>query len=97
GILQNPPSAAISTSSTIDRRRRILKGGVVGEDKGNGLAGLRELADRFEIFALEADLGSQKKTLWTGNRVDRERGRHSQSIEPSRPTRAAVLQSPIRA
>jgi len=62
--LQNPPSAAISTSSTIDRRRLILKGGAVGEDKGNGLAGLRELADRFEIFAVETDRGSQKKTLF---------------------------------
>jgi hypothetical protein len=39
---------------TIDRWRRILKGGSVGEDKGNGLAGLdRELADRSKIFPVK--------------------------------------------
>src|SRR5205823_2266856 len=57
---------------TIDRWRRTLKGGSVGEDKGNGLTGLDcELADGSKIFARECDRGSQKKPLRTGNRIDR--------------------------
>ena len=57
---------------TIDRRRRILKRGSIGEDKGNRLAGLdRELADRSEILAMEPDRGAQDNTLRAGNRVDR--------------------------
>ena len=56
----------------IDRRRRILKRGSIGEDKGNRLAGVdRELADRSQIFAVERDRGSQDNTLRSGNRVDR--------------------------
>ena len=56
----------------IDRWRRILKRGSIGEDKGNGLASLdRELADRSEIFAVESNRGSHKQALRAGNRADR--------------------------
>src|SRR5262249_48025458 len=57
---------------TIDRGRRTLKGSAIGEDKGDGLAGLdRELADRSKIFAVEGDRGAQEQTLRAGNRVYR--------------------------
>ena len=49
-----------------------MKGWAVGEDKGYGLAGLdREITDRSKIFAVEFDRGSQEKTIWAANRVDR--------------------------
>jgi hypothetical protein len=41
--------------------------------------------------------GGQAVAAVFGLVAESKRGQHSQSIEPSRPTKAAVLQSPIRA
>ena len=56
----------------IDHLRRILKGGPIREDEGNGLTGLdRELTDRFEVVTVKGGWGSQDQALRADNRVDR--------------------------
>src|SRR5262249_33596061 len=63
---------ALQCTERIDRRGWIFKRVSIREDEGNGLAGFnRELTDRFKVFPVKCDRGSQDQTLRTGNRADR--------------------------